>query len=118
MLPAVAQGAIGITCRSGDEAAHRWLAPLNDAASATRVTAERALLAVLDGSCRTPIAALAELGDGEMRLRGLVIRPDGSVAHQTERRGDPAQAAAMGADAGAELLARAGAGFFDFKNDG
>lgn len=118
MLPAVAQGAIGITCRTGDAAAHGWLAALNDAESATRVAAERALLAVLDGSCRTPIAALAEVEAGQLRLRGLVIRPDGSQAHQTERRGDPAQAAEMGADAGRELLARAGPGFFDFKTGG
>lgn len=115
MLPAVAQGAIGITCRTGDEAAHRWLAPLNDPASATRVSAERALLAVLDGSCRTPIAALAELEGGEVRLRGLVIRPDGTLAHETERRGPAGEAAALGADAGQELLGRAGPGFFDFK---
>jgi len=116
MLPAVAQGAIGITCRGDDAAARRWLEALNDAPSATRVAAERALLAVLDGSCRTPIAALAEFEGDILRLRGLVIRPDGSQAHFAERRGDPAQAAAMGADAGAELLTRAGPGFFDFKS--
>ncbi len=115
MLPAVAQGAIGITCRSADEKAHRWLAPLDCPDSHVRVIAERAFLAVLDGSCRTPIAALAELDGDRIGFRGLIIRPDGTEAHETARAGGRSDAAAMGRDAGEELLGKAGPGFFDFK---
>ena len=113
MLPAVAQGAIGITCRADDIAALRYLAALNCPRSQIRVTAERAFLARLDGSCRTPIAALAEL-DGEMlSLRGLIISPDGKTLHATSRTGSKSDAAAMGTDAAEELAGRAGPGFFD-----
>jgi hydroxymethylbilane synthase len=117
MLPAVAQGAIGVTCRAGDEAALRRLAPLDHADSHTRVLAERAFLAVLDGSCRTPIAGLAELAGDRLIFRGLVIRPDGSEAHETRLEGDRSQAETLGRQAGHELLGRCGPGFFDFKAD-
>ena len=113
MLPAVAQGAIGIETRADDEAAAALLAPIHDAPTGIRLAAERAFLAGLDGSCRTPIAGLAELEGDTLRLRGEIIRPDGSERLATERRGPPGQAAAMGADAAAELRARAGPGFFD-----
>ncbi|MBI5162990.1 MAG: hydroxymethylbilane synthase [Magnetospirillum sp.] len=116
MLPAVAQGAIGITCRADDAAAHRFLSALNHPATLVRVTAERAFLARLDGSCRTPIAALAELdGKGGLSLRGLIISPDGKTVHAASRSGTEADAAALGDDAGGELLAVAGPGFFAFK---
>lgn len=113
MLPAVAQGAIGIECRLDDSRTLGFLAALNHAESARRVTAERALLAALDGSCRTPIAALAELeGGGGMRLRALIARPDGTVIHRTERIGAAADGVAMGEDAGQELRITGGADFF------
>lgn len=115
MLPAVAQGAIGITCRANDPAAHRWLGALNDGATFVRVTAERAFLAKLDGSCRTPIAALAELDGDRLGFRGLIISPDGRTIHATQRSGTATDAEAMGTDAGQELLGIAGPGFFDFK---
>lgn len=115
MLPAVAQGAVGITCRAGDEQAHHFLAALNDGATTTRVIAERAFLATLDGSCRTPIAALAELDGDSLSFRGLIVSPDGRVVHQTSRKGSASDAESMGRDAGRELLAIAGPGFFDFK---
>jgi hydroxymethylbilane synthase len=115
MLPAVAQGAIGITCRTGDEAAHRRLAPLDHADSHLRVRAERTFLAVLDGSCRTPIGGLAELAGDQLTFRGLVIRPDGSQAHETRLSGRRSDAEALGQTAGEELLGRCGPGFFDFK---
>jgi hydroxymethylbilane synthase len=114
MLPAVAQGAIGIETRADDRATRDLLAAIHDAPTATRVTAERAFLAGLDGSCRTPIAGLAEIAGEELRLRGEIIRPDGSELHATERRGSLADAAAMGADAAEELRGRGGPGFFDF----
>lgn len=104
MLPAVAQGAIGIETRIGDDRVNALLAPLNCARTALCVAAERALLAVLDGSCRTPIAALARLeADGRLRLDGLVASPDGTRVHRTTRTGDPAEAVRLGRDAGAEL---------------
>jgi hydroxymethylbilane synthase len=78
----------------------------------TRVLAERALLAVLDGSCRTPIAALARLDGGGIALEGLVASPDGTQVLRTSRQGAAADAARIGADAGAELKARLPAGFF------
>ncbi|MCP5366624.1 MAG: hydroxymethylbilane synthase [Hyphomicrobiales bacterium] len=112
LLPAVAQGAIGITCRAGDDRALAALAALNHGPTFTRVAAERALLEVLDGSCRTPIAALAELEGARLRLRGLVARPDGSQVLETAREGAAADAAAIGRDAGEELRRRAGPGFF------
>lgn len=113
LLPAVAQGAIGIECRAGDESVAAALAPLNCATSASRVAAERALLAELDGSCRTPIAALAEIDEaGMLHLRALIATPDGKTCHATERRGPAGDAVALGCDAGAELKTRGGADFF------
>jgi len=112
LLPAVAQGAIGITCRADDARAHDFLAALNDEETFTRVTAERALLEVLDGSCRTPIAALARIDGERLHLRGLVARPDGSEVLETEREGPAAEADRLGREVGEELRQRAGEGFF------
>jgi hydroxymethylbilane synthase len=113
MLPAVAQGAIGIETRADDAATLGLLAPIGCAETAIRLAAERAFLAGLDGSCRTPIGGLATLDDGRLRLRGEIIRPDGSERLTTERLGLAADAAALGADAAAELRSRGGDGFFD-----
>jgi hydroxymethylbilane synthase len=113
MLPAVAQGAVCIECRAGDDTVRQYLAPLEHRASVICVTAERALLAALDGSCRTPIAALAELDAVDrLTLRAAIVRPDGSEMHETRRQGAAGDARAMGDDAGAELKRRGGAGFF------
>ena len=113
MLPAVAQGAIGIEIRAHDEETAALVAPLNDEATALCVAAERAFLATLEGSCRTPIAGLAELRDGALHFRGEILTPDGSRCHATARTGEGAQALKLAEDAGRELLARAGPGFFD-----
>jgi hydroxymethylbilane synthase len=114
MLPAVAQGAIGLERRRADSRVETYCAALNDPPTALRVGAERALLAALDGSCKTPIAALAEFqADGGLRLRAMIVRPDGSERHQTERLGAAADAVRLGNDAGAELRQLAGPGFFD-----
>ncbi len=114
MLPAVGQGAIGIACRAGDDRVLALLAPLNHLSTLHRVTAERAMLEVLDGSCRTPIAALARAAeDGTLALTGLVARPDGSEVLTTERQGRATDARAMGMDAGRELRRRAGPGFME-----
>jgi hydroxymethylbilane synthase len=80
MLPAIAQGCIGIERREDDLEMAALLATINDTPATTRLAAERALLDGLDGSCQTPIAGLAELDGDQMRLRGQVIRPDGSEA--------------------------------------
>ncbi len=112
MLPAAAQGAIGVECRTGDEDIAALLAPLNDADTAICISAERAFLAALDGSCRTPIAALAQLDGDEIHFRGEILTPDGRTRHQGERRGAAATAAAIGREAGEALKALAGPGFF------
>lgn len=112
MLPAVAQGAIGIECRAGDPVILPLLARINHAPTLIRIEAERSFLAALDGSCRTPIAALAEPEGGEIRLRGLVASPDGQRVERIEVRGPTARAAPMGAEAGHRLLARLDSRFF------
>jgi hydroxymethylbilane synthase len=111
MLPAVAQGAIGIEIRTDDAWTRALLAPLNCTDTMLRITAERALLAVLDGSCRTPIAALAELRPDGLHLDGLVASPDGRQVLRTSRIGDREDAARIGSDAGRELKSRLPPGF-------
>ena len=109
MLPAVGQGALGIECRVGDEAVAALLQPLVDPPTAAAVACERALLAALDGSCRTPIAGLAVPdGAGGLRLDALVARPDGSACHRLAHAGAIADAAAIGREAGSALRAAAG----------
>jgi hydroxymethylbilane synthase len=113
MLPAVCQGIVGVERRADDDRIAALLAPLNDAETARRAAAERHLLAGLDGSCRTPIAALAEITDDEVYLRAAIVRPDGSELIEAERRGTVDDAALLGDDAAEELRGRAGEGFFD-----
>ncbi len=113
MLPAVAQGAIGIEVREHDEETANLLAPLNHAETHTAVTAERGFLQVLDGSCRTPLAALAEISENEISLRCMVLSPDGGRMHETWREGHVRDALALGRDAGEELKAAAGPGIFE-----
>ena len=112
MLPAVAQGAIGIEIRSNDDATRAALAPLNCSATQTRLAAERAFLGALDGSCRTPIAGLAILDGNKISFKGEILREDGSERFDAAREGNAPDAAAMGRDAGEELKQRAGQGFF------
>ncbi len=112
MLPAVGQGAVCIECRADDTRIRAWLAAIDHSPTATCVTAEHAMLAVLDGSCRTPIAGHAILAaDGSLHLRGLIVKPNGSEAIATERHGAAGDAEAMGRDAGHELKRRGGPGF-------
>jgi hydroxymethylbilane synthase len=111
-LPAVGQGAIGIETRADDTAARALVAKIDDADTATAVTTERAFLAVLDGSCRTPIGGHARVGNNVLRFRGIIVKPDGSAAFEVSREGPRAQAAELGADAGRELKARGGDDFF------
>lgn len=111
-LPAVGQGVITIAARSDDARVSGLLASLTHAPTADALTAERTFLAVLDGSCRTPIAGHAVVNVDVLHFRGLVARPDGSTVLQTERRGLAKEAARIGADAGRELKKRAGSTFF------
>ena len=111
MLPAVAQGAIGVTCRKDDTRTRALLAPLDDTASATAVACERAFLARLDGSCKTPIAGLAEIERGFLRFRGMILSPDGSECYGVELTGAAENAPSIGTDAGEELRTRAGPEF-------
>jgi hydroxymethylbilane synthase len=112
MLPSPCQGAIGLECRESDARVRQMLDVVTDAPTAVCIAAERAMLAAIDGSCRTPFAGLAELADGEVRVRGLVIRPDGSELIEASRRGPAREAASIGRDLGAELRRRAGPDFF------
>jgi hydroxymethylbilane synthase len=107
ILPAVAQGAIGITCRAGDERTLALLRSVNDEISAAAVSCERAYLAELDGSCKTPIAGLAEISDGRLRFRGLVLKPDGTDWEEIAIEGNASEAMRLGRDAGRELAVRA-----------
>ncbi|MGF1628873.1 MAG: hydroxymethylbilane synthase [Kiloniellaceae bacterium] len=113
MLPAVGQGAIGLEIRVEDEQACRYLDAIVCRETMLRVGAERALLAQLDGSCKTPIAGLAEIeSDGEtLRLRGLIALPDGSRMHAAEIRGPRAEAKALGRALGEQLQAAASPAF-------
>ena len=112
-LPAVGQGAIGIETRDDDAKTRALVGAINDADTATALAAERAFLAVLDGSCRTPIAGHARVSGGAVYFRGLIAKTDGSEALEVSREGSRADAAALGADAGRELKARAGPDFFE-----
>ncbi|MBW4709326.1 hydroxymethylbilane synthase [Roseobacter sp. YSTF-M11] len=114
MLPAIAQGAIGIERRIADGNTAELLSRIHHTETGQRLAAERAFLLTLDGSCETPIAGLAELDADKLRLRGEVLRPDGSQAIAGERVGVISDGAAMGKDLAEELLSRAGTGFFDW----
>jgi hydroxymethylbilane synthase len=115
MLPAVAQGAIGIERRVDDARAACLLAGIHDTETGVRIAAERAFLQVLDGSCETPIAGLAMCEGADVWLRGEILRPDGSEVIRAERRGARADADALGRDLGRQLLSEAPKGFFDWR---
>lgn len=112
MLPAVAQGAIGIERRMDDTRTQRMLSAIHDRPTGLRLAAERAFLATLDGSCETPIAALAELQDDTLHLRGEILKTDGSQAYSGALSGPVAEGAEIGKRLAADLLERAGPGFF------
>jgi hydroxymethylbilane synthase len=111
MLPAVGQGALAVECRAGDDAVRRLLAPLHDPSSAACTAAERAMLAVLDGSCHTPIAALAEAANDRLTIEGLLMTPDGRSEIRVSHSGSITDAAAIGTALGEELRRRGGPQF-------
>jgi hydroxymethylbilane synthase len=110
--PAVGQGAIAIIVREADEFAREAVARIVDGANGSQLAAERAFLAVLDGSCRTPIAAHATLDGDRLSLHALVLRPDGSESVEGRLAGDAAEAAAIGEALGREIRAQLPADFF------
>ena len=105
MLPAVAQGAIGVERRIADQRVAGMLAAIHDGPTGVR----------LDGSCETPIAGLAVIEGDALWLRGEILRPDGTESISSERRGPISDAAAMGRDLADEVLGRAPSGFFSWR---
>jgi hydroxymethylbilane synthase len=111
MLPAVGQGALAVECRAGEEELQGLLAPLNDAVSAACVAAERAMLAALDGSCRTPIGGLATIRGERLILDGLLLSEDGSAERRGRREGTVGDAVEIGTELGLRLRRGAGPEF-------
>jgi len=111
-LPAVGQGAIVVETREDDGKTRDLLASINHPDTATALTCERAFLAVLDGSCRAPIAGHATLAGDMLAFRGMIFKPDGSQSFETSRSGNQRDAARLGTEAGQELKSRGGADFF------
>lgn len=111
MLPAVGQGALAVECRDGDDGVLGLLAALHDMPTAACVGAERAMLAALDGSCRTPIAGYATLAGGDLTLDALLLAPDGKAERRAHGTAAVADAAALGTRLGAELRRDAGPEF-------
>lgn len=110
--PAPGQGAICIEGRFGDARTDALVAPLNHADTMAALACERAFLATLDGSCRTPIAGHASISDGQIHFSGMILTPDGTRSHDIKRSGPMADAHALGADAGQAIRAMAGDDFF------
>jgi hydroxymethylbilane synthase len=111
-LPAAGQGAIAIETREDDTATRTVLAKVDHADTSTALACERAFLAALDGSCKTPIGGHAIVEGETVQFRGLIVRPDGSEAHDTTAMGRRSDAAAIGAECGHQLRKRAGPNFF------
>jgi len=111
-LPAPGQGAIAIAARVADRVMRDTLAAIDDRATSLALATERAFLAVLDGSCRTPIGGLARIEGERIAFEGMIVKPDGSAAHMATRGGAASEAASLGADAGDDLARRGGPDFF------
>ncbi|MGB6351643.1 MAG: hydroxymethylbilane synthase [Pseudolabrys sp.] len=112
-LPAVGQGAVGIEVRASDRRVREYLTRIDHAETSIAVACERAFLAALDGSCKTPIAGHATVSGDAVHFHGLIARPDGSAAHDIAGTGHRKDAVTIGSDSGRELKHRAGPGFFD-----
>lgn len=110
--PAPGQGAIAIETRIGDARIDAVLAPIHDHATGASLACERAFLAVLDGSCKTPIAGHAVVENEALQFHGMILTPDGRQVHEARLRGAAGDAAAIGSELGAKLRAEAGPHFF------
>ena len=108
MLPSVAQGAIGIQTNSHDEATRKLVVPLDHNPTSTTVICERAFMAALDGSCRTPIAGHAIIEGGRLKFRGQALTLDGKHIFEVTREGALSDGFKMGQDAGEDVKARGG----------
>jgi hydroxymethylbilane synthase len=113
MLPAIAQGTIGIERRADDARAKHMLAAIHDGPTGQRLAAERTFLAALDGSCETPIGGLSIIEGDQIWLRGEILKPDGSQVFVGERRGSVDDGAVLGQSLAEELLGQAGPDFFE-----
>jgi hydroxymethylbilane synthase len=111
-LPAVGQGAVGIEARAGDARTLDLLAWINHAETLAAVQTERAFLAELDGSCRTPIAGHARIVGNNVEFRGMILRPDGSEVHEAEDKSAAEHGELLGASVARALKDRAAADFF------
>ena len=111
--PAPGQGAICIESRIGDGDAGKMLVAIHDVPTGQALACERAFLAALDGSCRTPIAGHAVIEAELLSFAGLIISPDGTQSHTVELRGPAQDAARIGAEAAGTVRAKAGEKFFD-----
>ena len=111
--PAPGQGAIGIETRIGDSAVDQMLTAIHEVPTGQALACERAFLAALDGSCRTPIAGYATIADGTLTFAGLIISPDGTQSHEVKAEGPAQDAARIGTDAAKTVRAKAGETFFD-----
>jgi hydroxymethylbilane synthase len=111
--PAPGQGAIGIETRIGDSAVEKMLVAIHDVPTGQALACERAFLAALDGSCRTPIAGYATVAGGKLVFAGLIISPDGTQSHEVKAEGLALDAADIGTDAARMVRVKAGESFFD-----
>jgi hydroxymethylbilane synthase len=111
--PAPGQGAISIENRIGDDVVARMLQPIHHVETGQALACERAFLASLDGSCRTPIAGYATVSGGRLTFKGLIITPDGTLWHEISAEGEAEDAAAIGRQAGTDIRAKAGSQFFE-----
>lgn len=111
--PAPGQGAICIEARTDNQRIADLLAPVHHASTGAALACERAFLAALDGSCRTPIAGYAAVEGEKLSFAGLIITPDGRESHDIAAEGAVSDAADIGREAGAAIRAKAGSKFFD-----
>ena len=113
ILPAVCQGIIGVQCKETDHETIQILKNVDDKRTRIMATTERAFLAELGGSCKTPIAGCALVEKNQISLRGLIIRPDGTEVIAAEKFGSILDPDGLGAELGKQLRKRAGEGFLD-----
>ncbi len=112
-LPAIGQGVIGIECRRADMRVNNLISSLHDHPTHTRVIAERAINARLNGGCQVPIAGFAELTGDELFVRGLIGHPDGTRVIRSETRGPDSRADALGRRVAEGLLSQGASEILD-----
>jgi len=116
MLPAIAQGAIGIEWREEDEQTSDMLKKIHHEETGQRLNTERAFLAELDGSCQTPIAGLAIIEGSSLKFTGQVLRTDGSESISETAFGDIEDGPRLGREMAQKILSQAGPEFFDWRD--